>query len=75
MIAPSNQYIAVLDTSALVPMPLCDSLLRLAEDPSFHIPRCSSDMLRELRSTIGASLVTETVTGPNYGCSAFLASS
>jgi len=35
MIAESNQYIAVLDTCVLAPMPLCDTLLRLAEDPPF----------------------------------------
>ncbi len=52
MIAPSNQYIAVLDTCVLAPMPLCDTLLRLAEDPAFYIPRWSDDILRELRSTL-----------------------
>jgi excisionase family DNA binding protein len=29
-----NQYIAVLDTCVLAPLPLCDILLRLAEDPA-----------------------------------------
>lgn len=52
MIAQSNQYIAVLDTCVLVPMPLCDTLLRLAEDPAFYIPKWSNDILRELRSTL-----------------------
>lgn len=52
MIAPSNQYIAVLDTCVLAPMPLCDTLLRLAEDPAFYIPKWSHDILRELRSTL-----------------------
>lgn len=52
MIAPSNQYIAVLDTCVLAPMPLCDTLLRLAEDPAFYIPKWSNDILRELRSTL-----------------------
>lgn len=52
MIAQSNQYIAVLDTCVLAPMPLCDTLLRLAEDPAFYIPKWSSDILRELRSTL-----------------------
>jgi predicted nucleic acid-binding protein len=52
MIALSNQYIAVLDTCVLVPMPLCDTLLRLAEDPAFYIPRWTKDILRELRSTL-----------------------
>lgn len=52
MIAPGNQYIAVLDTCVLAPMPLCDTLLRLAEDPAFYIPKWSDDILRELRSTL-----------------------
>jgi hypothetical protein len=52
MIALSNHYIAVLDTCVLAPMPLCDTLLRLAEDPAFYIPRWTDDILRELRSTL-----------------------
>lgn len=52
MIAQSNPYIAVLDTCVLAPMPLCDTLLRLAEDPAFYIPKWSPDILRELRSTL-----------------------
>ena len=36
MTAQSNQYIAVLDTCVLAPMPLCDTLLRLAE--SLRVP-------------------------------------
>jgi hypothetical protein len=50
MIAQSNQYIAVLDTCVLAPMPLCDALLRLVVKPAFHIPRSSADILRELRT-------------------------
>ncbi len=52
MIVQSNLYIAVLDTCVLAPMPLCDTLLRLAEDPSIYIPKWSNDILRELRSTL-----------------------
>jgi predicted nucleic acid-binding protein len=52
MIAEGNQSIVVLDTCVLVPMPLCDTLLRLAEEPAFYIPRWSDDILRELRSTL-----------------------
>src|SRR4051812_35611403 len=52
MIALSNQYVAVLDTCVLAPMPLCDTLLRLAEDPAFYIPKWTNDILRELRSTL-----------------------
>ena len=52
MLAPGNQYIVVLDTCVLAPMPLCDTLLRLAEDPALYIPKWSDDILRELRSTL-----------------------
>src|ERR1035437_676373 len=52
MIASGNQYIAVLDTCVLAPMPLCDTLLRLAEEWAFYIPKWSDDILRELRSTL-----------------------
>ena len=52
MIALSSQYTVVLDTCVLVPMPLCDTLLRLAEEPAFYVPKWSDDILRELRSTL-----------------------
>ena len=52
MIAQSNQCIVVLDTCVLAPMPLCDTLLRLAEAPAFYIPKWSDEILRELRSTL-----------------------
>ncbi len=42
----------VLDTCVLAPMPLCDTLLRLAESPALYAPRWSSDILRELKSTL-----------------------
>ena len=48
-----NQYVAVLDTCVLAPMPVCDTLLRLAEEPaSFYAPKWSADILTELRSTL-----------------------
>jgi len=52
MILRADQHIVVLDTCVLAPMPLCDTLLRLAEDPAFYIPRWSDDIFRELRSTL-----------------------
>ena len=33
-------------------MPLCDTLLRLAEDPACYVPRWTDDIFRELRSTL-----------------------
>jgi predicted nucleic acid-binding protein len=53
MTLPSSCQIAILDTCVLAPMPLCDTLLRLAEEPAFYIPKWSPDILRELRSTLG----------------------
>jgi hypothetical protein len=35
MLSTTNQYIVVLDACVLAPMPLCDLLLRLAEEPAF----------------------------------------
>lgn len=52
MIALANQYVAVLDTCVLAPMPLCDTLLRLAEEPALYVPKWSEDILRELRATL-----------------------
>ena len=46
-----NQYIALLDTCVLAPMPVADTLLRLACEPSFYTPRWSADILEELRAT------------------------
>lgn len=48
----AQSYIAILDTCVLAPMPLCDTLLRLAEDPTFYLPKWSADIMRELRSTL-----------------------
>lgn len=50
--ASSSPYIVILDTCVLAPMPLCDTLLRVAEDPAYYVPKWSNDILRELRSTL-----------------------
>lgn len=34
----------------LAPMPLCDTLLRLADDPALSNPKWSNDVLRKFRS-------------------------
>jgi predicted nucleic acid-binding protein len=46
-----NQFIAVLDTNVLVSMPVADTLLRLAEEPAFYLPRWSEEILQELDRT------------------------
>src|SRR5258707_605215 len=56
-----NEYAALLDACVLVPMCLCDTLLRLAEDPAMYRPLWSSDILQEvgnaLESKIGLTSV------------------
>ena len=59
MIVLSDPYVVVLDTCVLAPMPLCDTVLRLAEGPAFYIPKWSHDILRELRSTLQRMGYTE----------------
>lgn len=52
ILTPDNEYSVVLDASVLVPMPLCDLLLRLAEEPAFYRPLWSDPILEE----VGAAL-------------------
>src|ERR1700722_15265240 len=47
-----NSFVAVLDTCVLAPMPVADTLLRLAEEPCFYLPRWSPHILDELRRTL-----------------------
>lgn len=48
-----RSFASVLDANILAPMPVADTLLRLAEaDPPFYRPLWSPDILRELRSTL-----------------------
>lgn len=57
----NNEYAALLDANVLAPMPLCDTLLRLAEDPAFYRPLWSEKILQEvgkvLETKLGYSLV------------------
>lgn len=52
MIGQTDAPIVVLDTCVLAPMPLCDTLLRLAEHPAFYVPRRSAGILDELRRVL-----------------------
>jgi predicted nucleic acid-binding protein len=46
-----NQYLAVLDACVLIPMPVVDTLLRLAEE-EFYFPRWSEEILAEVEAVL-----------------------
>ena len=48
----TNHYVATLDACVLAPMPIADTLLRLAEEPAFYLPRWSPHILDETRRTL-----------------------
>jgi len=52
MLSLVNQYIVTLDACVLLPMPLCDTLLRLAEEPAFYLPRWSHETLDEVHRNL-----------------------
>jgi predicted nucleic acid-binding protein len=47
-----NEFSVVLDACVLVPMPLCDTLLRLAEDPPLYRPLWSDRILEEVGTAL-----------------------
>src|SRR5579862_9422289 len=55
-----NHHIATLDACALAPMPIADTLLRLAEEPAFFIPKWSPHILNEIKCTLGRFGYSET---------------
>jgi len=63
MSTQTNPFIVILDTCVLAPMPICDTLLRLAEDPGFYMPRWSQDILEELQRTLRKMGYTEAQAG------------
>jgi predicted nucleic acid-binding protein len=56
MIVSQSEYAALLDACVLVPMPLCDTLLRLAEHPAFYRPLWSDEILQEVGRTLISKL-------------------
>jgi predicted nucleic acid-binding protein len=48
----NNEYAALLDACVLAPMPLCDTLLRLAEHPAFYRPLWSDEILQEVGNVL-----------------------
>jgi predicted nucleic acid-binding protein len=53
---PENEYSAVLDACVLVPMALCDLLLRLAEEPATYRPVWSEHILTEMTKALTTKL-------------------
>jgi hypothetical protein len=56
ILTQDNEYAAVLDACVLVPMPLCDTLLRLAEDPAMYRPLWNDAILAEVGTTLKEDL-------------------
>lgn len=51
-----NEYSAVLDACVLVPVSLCDLLLRLAEEPAMYRPLWSEQILTEMTKAMKTKL-------------------
>jgi predicted nucleic acid-binding protein len=51
-----NEYAALLDACVLVPMCLCDTLLRLAEDPAMYRPLWSGRILEEVGDALESKI-------------------
>jgi predicted nucleic acid-binding protein len=54
--APGTEYSAVLDACVLVPVALCDLLLRLAEEPAMYRPLWSEQILTEMARALKTKL-------------------
>lgn len=53
ILTPDNEYTVLLDACVLVPMPLCETLLRLAEEPALYRPLWSDPILQEVGIVLG----------------------
>jgi predicted nucleic acid-binding protein len=60
ILTPNNEYCVVLDACVLMPMPLCDTLLRSAEEPSFFRVAWSQQIMNEVQRGLE---------GPSFGYS------
>jgi predicted nucleic acid-binding protein len=56
ILTPNNEYAVVLDACVLIPMPLMDTLLRLAEEPSLYRPLWSDPILQEVGNCLEQKL-------------------
>ena len=52
MSSPENEAVVLLDACVLVPIALCDTLLRFAEEPRICRPLWSEHILAEVRRTL-----------------------
>jgi len=52
ILTPDNEYTVLLDACVLVPMPLCETLLRLAEEPALYRPLWSESILQEVGNAL-----------------------
>jgi len=52
ILTPDNEYCVVLDSCVLIPMPLCDTILRCAEEPPFYRVVWSEEILSEIRRVL-----------------------
>ena len=60
MISLVNEFSAVLDTYVLLPISLCDLLLKLAQEPAIYTPKWSNSIIEELQRNLQ---------GPKFGLS------
>jgi predicted nucleic acid-binding protein len=56
ILTPDNEYTVVLDACVLVPMPLCETLLRMAEEPAIYRPLWSNEILQEVGTVLERNL-------------------
>ncbi|MGB9195530.1 MAG: PIN domain-containing protein [Terriglobales bacterium] len=52
ILTPDNEYTVLLDACVLVPMPLCETLLRFAEEPALYRPLWSDPILQEVGTVL-----------------------
>ena len=52
ILTPDNEYCVVTDACVLIPMPLCDTILRSAEEPAFFRMVWSEEILEEVRRSL-----------------------
>lgn len=52
ILTPANEYSAILDACVLAPMPLCDTLLRCAEEPALYRALWSEETMAEVSRTL-----------------------